>query len=129
MRACILLALLSFLHGAEVPMWVLRGIAAVETSSVIHSDGTLTYVNHAVGAAGEIGMFQMKEETFKEIALPGERFQDLWRPVFALVCTERYLLKLHQRWPDWRLAVEAYNTGHPSKAGERYYNKVRSKGL
>lgn len=51
---------------SDVPRWLLRGIAAIETSSVIRQDGSIRYVNKARGSAGEVGVFQALPSTLRQ---------------------------------------------------------------
>lgn len=53
-------------HAEDVPPWVLRGIAHVESSSFYRTDGSLEYVNQKRGKAGEVGVFQAMPSTLRQ---------------------------------------------------------------
>jgi hypothetical protein len=118
-------------HGTavEVPSWVLRGIARVETRSRVIA-GRFVYVDQRVGSSGERGPWQMTRRTFRSIG--GKDFDRLQTDIpFARKMAARYLLKLY-RGPargSWGRAVAMYNTGprgyaqHPRQAA-CYYQRV-----
>lgn len=111
----------------SVPLWVLQGIAKVETRSTLQSDGSIDYVDRRVGKSGDSGVFQMTRIAFRDIALPGEKFSRIKTdPEFARTLAERYLCKLHKRYKNWDATISAYNAGRPgTNAGTRYLNKVK----
>lgn len=115
--------------AADVPFWIIKGIAKTETSSIVNPDGSLVYVNHKIGLAGERGMFQMGQAAFSEVAKPGETFEQLGTdPEYDLELSQRYLQLLHKRFHGWEEAVEAYNAGHPyTNHGKAYLNSVKGK--
>lgn len=112
-----------------VPFWVLRGIAAQETRSSIADDGTVTWVDHRVGKAGELGVMQMTQGAFEMVHHKGETFWRLHKdPQYALALAVRYLTYLKARDGTWEKAVASYNAGkHWKRAGKRYCAEVKAK--
>lgn len=100
------------LFSEEVPDWVIKGMAAVESSSYWTNEGWV-YVDKRVGKAGELGMFQMTRAAFNEVKRPGERFEDLkWDTKLAERTAKRYILKLRANGKrSWRKALAIYNGG------------------
>ncbi len=112
--ALVLLAFAPAVPAVEMPAWVLPGILAVETRSSYGRSGDIHYVDRRVGAAGELGPFQMTRDAFDLVAQPGERFESLATDHdFAEVMARRYLLVLWRTFSDrnWFVAAGRWNAG------------------
>ena len=132
-RVIPVLLLMATFFADEMPAWVLPGVAMRETTSYYHQN-RLIYVDRAIGKAGERGPFQCKRIAFRQVALPGERFEDLqWNMDLAQDIATRYLWWLYQNQANrsWATAVAMYNCG-PSYDGiavaNAYYRDVRRYG-
>lgn len=113
---------------SEVPHWVLKGIAKVETNSTIKPCGEIIWRDRRTGRHGDSGVFQMTRIAYRQIARPGDSFSRIKRdPEYAQELAERYLLYLRKRYTRWHDVIMAYNAGSPgSPAGRRYLRKVLS---
>lgn len=111
---------------SEIPLWVLKGIARVETNSTIKDCGTIIWRDRRKGTKGDSGVFQMTRIAYKQIARPGDSFARIHRdPDYALEMAERYLMYLRRRYGRWHDVIAAYNAGTPGRqAGQRYLSKV-----
>lgn len=117
---CLLLPLLlaltlGALHAADdMPAWAIPGILAVESSSHYNPDGSISYVDRRVGAAGELGCCQITPTAFHVVALPGETFVRCSSdPIFCVAIAQRYLRWIyeHKAGRDWLRTVGMYNAG------------------
>ncbi len=112
----------------DVPGWVLRGIAAVETHSQ-WDPVTMTgrYVDQIDGRDGEVGMFQIRRAALRQVRQLAMRAQCRRDPVCAEFCTILYLRWLYVRFGSWRLAVGLYNVGPDGDrdAAADYCRRVR----
>lgn len=112
----------------EIPSIILAGILRVETSTSLGAFGPIRSSPAPRGMHGERGVMQVRYSSFKEVALPGERWQDMdtnHHLSTAIGC--RYLIKQYQRFKCWDKAVMAYNAGANNyKAGEKYLKKVKN---
>jgi hypothetical protein len=129
MRTAIAIILsLTFVFAEDVPLWVMKGMAAVESSSY-WTGSEWVYVDRRVGKAGELGMFQMTRAAFNEVKRPGERFEDLrWNTKLAEATAKRYIIKLRANGKrSWRKALAIYNggAGNPQYG---YADKVEAAG-
>ena len=110
-----------------IPVWVMQGIAAVESSS--HwVNGALVYVDRRDGLAGEAGPFQMTPGAFYTIGGKPEDFSRLRTDMdFAERMAARYLHWLRARTDSWETAVRAYNVGLRRSAlrGASYLRRVK----
>lgn len=111
---------------SEVPQWVLKGIAKVETRSEIKEDGSIIWKDRRVGKNGDSGVFQMTRIAYKQVSKPGDNFLRLRKdPDYAKELAERYLGYLRKRYTRWHDVIAAYNAGTPGHpAGRRYLKKV-----
>jgi hypothetical protein len=115
----------------QVPRWIVAGILAQETRSVLRPDDSVRYVDKRRGAAGERGPTQIRRIAFDQVMKPGEAFWKVEVDVdFALDITERYLLWLRKHAGSWERAIRAYNVGLEKSgwAGSSYYADVRRLG-
>jgi hypothetical protein len=134
--ALILLVITGFfaigLCASERPEWALPGILDRESSSRYTEAGAVVYVDQAVGAAGELGPFQMKRDAFDQVAESGEVFERLGHDTaFAERLAIRYLDWLHLRSKrDWFIAVGRWNAGPHGDYGVawRYAKDVQKRG-
>jgi hypothetical protein len=129
MRICLFLcSFASLLYSQEPPEWVLKGILAVETRSVLLVNGRIEYVDRSRGAAGERGPFQMRRVAFKQIAQPLDDFDLIEKnPEYARRLASRYLIWLRSRTSSWERAVESYNAG-PNNRSPQYLKLVLREG-
>lgn len=111
---------------SEVPHWVLKGIAKVETNSTIKPCGEIIWRDRRTGRNGDSGVFQMTRIAYKQVAKPGDNFSRIKKdPDYARELAERYLVYLRGRYRQWHDVIAAYNAGSPgSPAGRRYLRKV-----
>jgi hypothetical protein len=115
--------------GEPLPSWIMPGIAMRETSSY-YLDGYLIYVDRRIGAAGELGPWQMKPGTLAMV-FPKWKADTLRTNVFrAELATVSYLRWLRQRTGSWAEAVGCYKTGlYGDRAvGRLYYLDIAKKG-
>lgn len=118
---------------ANIPSWVIEGIAAAESSSYFKNQ-KLVYVDRRIGTCGERGPWQVTERTFHTVFPTGSFKRLTYSPVYAEKCTRRLLLRLYlgPAACNWRVAVSMYNTGvcgykrNPAR-GYRYYRLVLKK--
>lgn len=125
------LAVLSAPAEEGMPSWVLPGILAVESRSR-YADGEIVYVDRRVGAAGELGPFQITPAAFREVARPGEAFRRLrYSPALGEAIATRLLERHYAATGSWVEAVIRYHVGaHGLRAeGWRYYLAVRRAGV
>jgi hypothetical protein len=120
------------LCASERPEWALPGILDRESSSRYTEAGAVVYVDQAVGAAGELGPFQMRRDAFDQVAESGEVFERLGHDTaFAERLAIRYLDWLHLRSKrDWFIAVGRWNAGPHGDYGVawRYAKDVQRRG-
>jgi hypothetical protein len=111
---------------SEIPHWVLKGIAKVETNSTIKDCGTIIWRDRRKGKNGDSGVFQMTRIAFNQVKRPGDSFARIHRdPKYAQELAERYLVYLRKRYTRWHDVIAAYNAGTPGRpAGRRYLKKV-----
>ena len=122
--ACLILA--ASLCSADVPQWVVRGVAFAESSSY-YKDGALVWVNHGRDR-DSLGPFQVREIAWRQVAKPGERFEDMGTDVlYAETVARRYLTWIyrHSGKQDWDLTIEKYNAG-PRGRSPKYLAKVKA---
>jgi len=110
-----------------VPLWIMRGIAMVETGSTLNDDGSIIWRDRRIGKSGDSGVFQMTRIGFADICKPNEKFSRIVKdPTFARELAERLLLKYYARHKSWDKAIQSYNAGRPgTRAGARYLAKVK----
>lgn len=127
-KAIILTIVVTVLHAVDTPpQWVLDGILATESSSTYNEDGTINYVNRAVGPSGELGPFQSTFNAWLQVRKRGERFAKLAKSTaYAEVVAIRYLswLNKHYGHGNWDRVVEMYNAG-PNNRSPDYLRKVK----
>jgi len=117
--------------ASDLPTWALPGILSRESSSYYAASGAVVYVDQAVGAAGELGPYQMTRAAFDQVASGDDRFARLRHDAaFAERLAVRYLHWLHARTGDWFLAVGRWNAGpHGAYAvAWRYAKDVQRRG-
>jgi hypothetical protein len=131
----VLLAVLAAPAGEPgMPSWILPGILAVESSSY-YADGAIVYVNRRVGAAGELGPFQITRAAYLDVATSAGlratfrtlKFSTRIGEIVATLILERH----HVATGSWAEAVIRYHVGARGDRaeGERYLDQVRAAGL
>jgi hypothetical protein len=118
------------LTSAEIPDWVIRGIAKVETNSVWRDLGSVDYRNKKDGADGEVGFMQLSPIALRQLNKYHLRDRCRSNVVLCESIAREYLVWLYRRAGSWRKAVAMYNVG-PSgdlSVGELYYQQVKSEG-
>lgn len=95
----------------DVPAWVLRGIAAVETRTTYRDIGDLTWRDQRIGAAGEVGPWQLSPAALRDLKAYDRRARVHAEPVFAESLTRAWLLRLHRITGTWPQAIAAYHAG------------------
>lgn len=126
----LLLALAAPVQSAEVPAWVLRGIAAVETGTTWRDMGDLHYRDRRIGADGEVGPWQLAPSVLKDLGVEHLRARIHREPILAESMTRAWLLRCHRRTGDWFEAVAIFHTGPHGerRRGHSYAARVRAVG-
>lgn len=118
-------------NGQEVPAWVMRGIAAVETASTWRDIGDLTYRDRRVGGAGEVGPWQLSPDVLRDLRAYDRRSRVHADVVFAESLTRAWLLHLYGVTGNWPSAVAAYHGGLGNRREHfaiAYAQRVRAAG-
>lgn len=117
--------------ASEVPAWVLRGIAAVETRTTWRDIGDLHYRDKRIGADGEVGPWQLSPAALKDLGVEHLRARIHREPILAESMTRAWLLRCHRRTGDWFEAVAIYHTGPDGnrRRGHTYAARVRAVGI
>jgi hypothetical protein len=114
------------LRAEEVPLWVMKGILRVESSSYYDSEGNIRYVDRKVGRAGELGPFQITRVAYLQVKRKGEPdFRYLQNNAkLSEAIAIRYLLWLRKNYAsNWYEAIGMYNAG-PGRKSPSYVKKV-----
>lgn len=117
--------------AAEVPAWVLRGIASVETNTTWRDMGDLTYRDRRIGDAGEVGPWQLSPAVLRDLKVYDQRSRIHADPVFAESLTRAWLLRLYRVTGSWWEVLAAYNgglRGRFSAAATDYANRATFAG-
>ena len=107
------IAVLCFAAGlaaSEVPPWVLRGIAAVETGTDWRDIGDVRGT-FGRGAIGEVGPWQLSPAALRDLRAYDRRWRIHADVVLAESLTRAWLLRLHRVTGSWPTAVAAYHAG------------------
>lgn len=117
--------------AADVPPWVLRGIAKVETSSDWRDIGDLTYRDKRVGADGEVGPWQLSPDALRDLCSYDKRDRIHRDVVLAESLTRAWLLRCHAQTGNWFDAVRIYHTGPDGdrRRGIKYAERVLAAGI
>lgn len=127
----LLMAAMAVALGQDVPPWVLRGIAAVETGSAWRDIGDLTYRDRRIGKAGEVGPWQLSPAVLRDLKAYDRRARVHADVVFAESLTRAWLLHLHRETGSWPAAVAAYHAGLGARTESfaiTYARSVRAAG-
>lgn len=114
----------------DVPAWILRGIASVETGSTYDGD-RIIYRDRRDGAAQEVGAFQIRRSALRDIGLSAHRAEIRTDPQFAEFAAVLFLRRLYRATGSWRDAVIAYHVGLDGDPvdGLTYYHRVLAAGV
>lgn len=118
--------------GADIPDWVLRGIARVETSSDWRDIGAIDYRDRRIGAAGEVGPWQLSPEALVDLGASKKAERIHRDVVLAESLTRAWLLRCHhQAMGDWYRAVGIFHAGPSGSiiAANDYAARVRAAGI
>jgi hypothetical protein len=97
-------------HGQDVPAWVLRGIAAVETGTDWRDMGDVRG-SFGRGAIGEVGPWQLSPSVLRDLRAYDRRYRVHADVVLAESLTRAWLLRLHAVTGTWPSAIAAYHAG------------------
>lgn len=118
------------LAGAEVPAWVVRGIAAVETGTDWRDIGDVRGT-WSRGSIGEVGPWQLSPAVLRDLRAYDRRFRIHADPVLAESLTRAWLLRLYGATGTWDDAVAAYHAGLGRRSepfATTYAERVRAVG-
>lgn len=118
-------------RGAEVPCWVLRGIAQVETGTVYHGVGDVRGT-WSRGAIGEASPWQLSPAVLRDLRAYDRRHRVHADVVLAESLTRAWLLRLHRATGSWDSAVAAYHAGLGRRSHAfalDYAQRVRAVGV
>lgn len=96
--------------ASDVPAWVLRGIAAVETGTDWRDMGDVRG-KWSRGAIGEVGPWQLSPDVLRDLKAYDRRFRIHSCPVLAESLTRAWLLHLYARTGSWQEACAAFHAG------------------
>lgn len=116
--------------AADVPAWVLRGIAAVETGTDWRDMGDVRGT-WSRGAIGEVGPWQLSPAVLRDLKAYDRRDRVHTCPVLAESLTRAWLLHLRTRTGSWWETCAAYNAGlgnRWSATATDYANRVTLAG-
>ncbi len=117
--------------ASEVPSWVLRGIAAVETGTEWRGMGDVRG-KWSRGAIGEVGPWQLSPAVLRDLKAYDRRHRVHACPVLAESLTRAWLLHLHGVTGTWGGAVAAYHAGLGRRSESfaiTYAERVRAVGV
>jgi hypothetical protein len=110
----------------EIPHWVLRGIAMVETNTTWRDIGDLDLSpGYGLGAAGEVGPWQLHPDVLTDLGVADQAARIHDSPVYAESLTRAWLLHLFGRCRNWRTTCAAYHVGLAGMSDK----KTRARGL
>lgn len=131
---CLLIITVSLtvgLSAQDVPAWVVRGIAAVETGTEWTDIGNVRGTWER-GAIGEVGPWQLSPAVLRDLKAYDRRERVHTCPVLAESLTRAWLLHLYARTGSWWEACAAYNAGlgnRWSASATDYANRVTAAGI
>lgn len=130
MGLLLMLALACDLHGVDIPPWVMRGIAAIETSSEWRDIDNITYRDRRVGEAGEVGPWQLSPAALRDLKAYDKRDRIHSNVVLAESMTRAWLLRCHTKAGNWFDAVVIYHVGPAGdrQRGRNYAERVKAAG-
>jgi len=110
MTRLLLLFLAAGLCAQDVPPWVLRGIAAVETGTDWRDTGDVRGT-WARGSIGEVSPWQLSPDVLRDLGAYDRRARVHSCPVLAESLTRAWLVHLYARTGTWPQAIAAYHAG------------------
>lgn len=113
----------------QMPAWIIKGMLARESSSVLQPDGSVVYVNQRRGVAGEVGATQALPVLLREHGFSPSLFEQ--DTAYCVDATTRILTKYRARFGSWELAVGAWRKGpgkRDSDTARAYVAEVRALG-
>lgn len=113
----------------DMPAWVIKGMLARESSSMLRSDGTVVYVNQRRGIAGEVGATQALPTTLRQFGFSPSLFEQ--DTAYCVAATTRILTGYRARFGSWEAAVGAWRKGpgkRDSATARAYVAEVRALG-
>ena len=119
------------LCAQDVPTWVLRGIAAVETGTD-WTEGGVQSQGWQRGAIGEVGPWQLSPAVLRDLKSYDKRDRIHRESVFAESLTRAWLLHLYARTGSWSATVAAYHAGLGRRSesfATTYAERVRAAGI
>jgi len=115
---------------SEVPAWVIRGIAAVETGTDWRDIGDVRGTwSH--GSIGEAGPWQLSPAVLRDLRAYDRRHRVHDDVVLAESLTRAWLLRLHRTTGSWDATVAAYHAGLGRRTAPfaiAYAERVRAVG-
>lgn len=117
-------------NAAEIPAWVIRGIAAVETGTDWRGIGDVRGTWER-GAIGEVGPWQLSPNVLRDLKSHSKRERIHRDPVFAESLTRAWLLHLYARTGSWRETCAAFHAGLGRRSESfaiNYANRVKAAG-
>lgn len=128
----IVLALaLATADGADVPAWVVRGIAQVETGTDWRGIGDVRG-SFSRGSIGEVGPWQLSPAVLRDLHAYDRRRRVHADVVLAESLTRAWLLHLYGVTGSWSEAVAAYHAGLGARRqpfATTYADRVRAVGI
>lgn len=118
------------LVAADVPVWVVRGIAAVETGTEWRAIGDVRG-SWSRGSIGEVGPWQLSPAVLRDLKAYDRRHRIHADPVLAESLTRAWLLRLFAVTGSWPQAVAAYHAGLGKRSHAfaiEYAERVRAVG-
>jgi hypothetical protein len=118
------------LCAQDVPAWVVRGIAAVETGTEWRAIGDVRGT-WSRGSIGEVGPWQLSPAVLRDLKAYERRFRIHADPVLAESLTRAWLLRLYGVTGSWSQAVAAYHAGLGKRShgfAVEYAARVRAVG-
>ena len=117
--------------ASDVPAWVIRGIAAVETGTDWRDIGDVRG-SWSRGSIGEAGPWQLSPAVLRDLRAYDRRHRVHADVVLAESLTRAWLLRLHRITGSWDAAVAAYHAGLGRRTAGfaiEYAERVRAIGV
>lgn len=118
------------LCAQDVPTWVVRGIAAVETGTEWRAIGDVRG-SWSRGSIGEVGPWQLSPAVLRDLKAYDRRHRIHADPILAESLTRAWLLRLFAATGSWPQAVAAYHAGLGKRSHAfaiEYAERVRAVG-
>ena len=98
------------LCAEDVPLWVMKGIAAVETSSDYRGPGDVRG-KILRGKIGEVGPWQLSPSVLRDLDAYDQRVAIHADAALAEAFTRAWLTRLRSKTGSWHEAIAAYHAG------------------